>query len=627
MRDPKQWQDIEDAFPSKLSSRIIVTTVIQSVAQACWCSGGYVYKLLPLSEVQSVNLLVNKLRYVTSEDVAQHAVELLKVCEGLPLALIGLCRYFQSNVDGLTRETCEVAYSGLGAYLKGKEKGFDQIGQVLVDIYTALDHPQERRENNGLDRHILKACLLYFSMFLDNHQTTRNHLIRRWVAEGFGFQNDAIKNFKILEDRNVIQTMEVSRDGHAKKCQPPGMMLKYVLYKATSENFVSESPTESETNGFTNGFKTSEKGEIYVRRLCVNPDSPKDGKWLERINLPRVRTLQVSGEASTEVLKFQDRKGNYYKLLRILELKRCAELTNKDVENICDHLPLLRYLSLQGTGKKIDCIPRRITKLKLLETLHMSRTNSVEVPSELILLPSMTHLLGMFQFYKNKDEYKKILNSESQIKLERLSGFVAGKKGFSEVMSRMTRLRKVKVWCNGTADDGTLLEGIKKFIREGFSMLNGDRSLSVDFSGCSTPFKDSDNYPGRLTSLKLKGKMMMERFPRFLELSGIEKLCLSSTELTWVLIEEGVGQFPSLIYLKLYEDDLHDLAPAPEDDAPKDAPSVGKVKPFQKLQRICFSGKTRLPPPTILQRRHYLPAIKQVYLYCTSSILKSKVFK
>ncbi|KAM3254373.1 hypothetical protein ACQJBY_048091 [Aegilops geniculata] len=582
VRTTEQWHTVKYAFPDEkeVSSRIIVTTTIQSVANTCSFSNGYVYKLPPLNKDRSEDLFFKE---VPMEDrfMKGKAAEILKKCDGLPLALVSVSQFLQGYGPngGLTEEACEDACRKLGAYLEEEGGGLARMQRVLASKYT------------GLSGHVLKACLLYFCMFPCDHPTRRSSLIRRWLAEGFveakprcSLQDVAADNLKTLIDRSIVQSMEVSANGNVKRCRPPGMMLEYISYKSMSEDFAvfvsDEAPAAKR-----------------IRRLSLHHVSDADDGWISGVDLSRVRTLAVSGNVCQATLNFDK-----YELLRVLDLKECAYLHKEHLRKICDLL-LLKYLSL---GDSIGEVPSKIAKLKLLETLDMRRTETVMVPAEVILLPSLAHLIGKFQLFRHAyerdtEKLEKFLSKDSN--LERFSGFVIGKsKGFQQLMLHMRRLRKVKIWCGSisTGDEANLThvsEAIKKFIREGKDMARGDRSLSIDSTGCSVmPFENSE-YPGRLTSLKLKGKL--KQFPRFVtQLGGIEKLCLSSTGLPGVLIVDGLSKLLHLRYLKLHEDDLRGL------DA--------KDKQFPSLRLVCFSVKSHLPRPEIIGNFGYL---KEVYLY------------
>jgi disease resistance protein RPM1 len=294
-----------------------------------------------------------------------------------------------------------------------------------------------------------------------------------------------------------------------------------------------------------------------------------------------------------------------YKLLRVLDLKECADVKAEHVGKICDLL-LLKYLSL---GDSIDKVPRKIAKLKWLETLDMRRTRVVMLPVEVLMLPGLRHILGKFQLREGDHTPKKLeklLSKDSE--LQRLSGFVNGRSEvFAQLMSRMGKLRKVKIWCDSTADVmklADLLEATEKFIRGGLDMTRVDRSLSIDIQGCpaecSELFMDSLQAPGHLTSLKLQGNLT--RLPKFqAKMNYIEELCLSRTNLSVDTILIGLSALRmTLKYLKLVEDKLEHLVIEPDH--------------FRSLKGICLVGEQSLEDITITDGA--MPYLVSLHIIC-----------
>ncbi|KQJ98114.1 disease resistance protein RPP13 [Brachypodium distachyon] len=484
---------------------------------------------------------------------------------GLPLALDSTSQFF-------IRELTETGFEE--ACLKLCDDALERMQRCNFQILSSL---------------ALHDLLLYFCLFPRDHPVRRNPLIRRWLAEGLVQpENVAVQNLETLINRNIIHPIQVGQNGKVSRCQPPGMMLDHISDKSMSENFITLFCGE-----------TSEPE--HVRRLSLHPDSATNG----RLNLPkdlsRLHTLAVFPTA--DVANYEDNL-NYskYDLLRVLDLKECSHLKEKHLKKICD-LVLLKYLSL---GDTIGQVPRKISRLQLLETLDMRRAETVTVPVQVILLPSLINLLGKFQLveddHKSKiHELEKFLSEDS--KLERLSGFVTSNtEGFPQLMCHMGRLRKVKIWSDSTAAETNLThlsEAIQKFIRKGLDMTRTDRSLSIDFHACSAkcskPLMESLQAAGRLTSLKLHGKLT--RFPQF-DAKLVEELCLAWTNLSGDAILDGLSVLKlKLKYLKLVEDDLGPLDIRPH---------------FKRLERICLVGVQSLHGITI--RAGALPRLTSLHI-------------
>ncbi|CAM0877401.1 unnamed protein product [Alopecurus aequalis] len=481
------------------------------------------------------------------------------------------------------------------------ESGFVETCLHLRDDTLAR---MQRSNNEILSSPVVQDLLLYFCMFPRDHPVRRNPLIRRWLAEGLVFpqpetesfsQDVVAKNLEILISRNIIQPIQVRSYGKVKKCQASGMMLNSISCKSKSQNFIT----------MLCGNQETKPPGSEIRRLSLHLNSAANGPLDLPKDLSRLHSLAVFPD-DAKVARHQAIL-NYakYKLLRVLDLKECADVKAEHVGKICDLL-LLRYLSL---GDSIDKVPRKIEKLKWLETLDMRRTQVVMLPIEVLQLPRLKHLLGKFQLLERDCTEKKLeelLSKDSE--LQKLSGFVTGKsEGFAQLMSRMGNLRKVKIWCDSTADVRELaeiLEATKKFIREGLDMTRVDRSLSIDIQGCpaecSELFMDSLQAAGRLTSLKLRGNLT--RLPRFqAKLNYIEELCLSRTNLSGDTILSGMSALRmTLKYLKLVEDKLEHLVIEPEH--------------FRSLRGICLVGEQSLEDITI--QAGAMPYLVSLHIIC-----------
>ncbi|XP_020163167.1 disease resistance protein RGA4 [Aegilops tauschii subsp. strangulata] len=575
--------NITSVFPvdDGVDSRVIVTTTIKKIARRCSSANGRVYKMKTLDDNDSRKLffeVFSKGKYSVADATELKASALLEKCGGLPLALESKAKFLKSEED-LTKSKCEDACRKLCA----PERCDDTLGRmhgVLVSSYESLCSL------------VLQQCLLYFCMFPRGHRVRRNPLIRRWLAEGLVHvqpgdavsttpQDIAIENLETLIDRSIIQSTEVSTCGHVKRCQPPGMMLEYIVRKSMSQNFITLLCGESETTGEWD----------YVRRLSLHDycaeKLPK--------GLSRLRTLAVfpTGDAAKHGPTLNFAK---YDLLRVLDLEECDGLNDGHLQNICN-LVFLKYLSLGG---RISEVPKKIAKLQWLETLDLRRTKIEKVPIEVIQLPQLKHLHGKFQLIegdcgKINPEYL-----SKRCTLETLSGFVTGEsEGFPQLMRHMKRLRKVKIWCESTASRrnlNQLEEAIKVFIRDGNEWPH--RSLCIDFQECSDPFLGSLKAPGSLASLKLRGKL--SGFPQFVtKLNRIEELCLSSTNLSRGVLLSG-SRLDTLKYLKLIEDNI--------------GPLEIRHEHFPSIRRIWLVGVKSLHSVTT----GALPHLTSLHMICES---------
>ncbi|CAL4979349.1 unnamed protein product [Urochloa decumbens] len=444
----------------------------------------------PLKEEESKNLFFNVARS------GPQPTEIPKKCDGVPLALVSIARFCRKDLS-----RCEEARRKL---CKPEEDyRLARMQRVLVENYESLC---------SLDLH---ACLLYLGMFPCGHPIRRGSLIRLWLAEGpdVGCSTSVMaaeKNFDALIDRNVVWPINES----IKTCQPPGMMLEYITGESESTDFMALCRGDNETR------RTASSAGI--RRLALHgTGAPDDGRVLVEEDVSRLRTLAVfrsnQGEADEAPLSFAK-----CGLLQVLDLEACHGPNKSHLEEICELLKLLRYLSLKASTS-ITKVPRKIARLQRLETLDLGKETVVKVPAEVLLLPHLKHL-----------------------------------RGFPRLMRHMSRLRKVKVWWDPDADatrlQDDLQQSINQFLDRASRMPAVAHSLSMEFQEWSPAFLDSLRAPVvcTLSSMKLRGRGGLNQVPAFVtSLTGIKELCFLATTLSWNAIQGGVKNLNILNDLEL----------------------------------------------------------------------------
>ncbi|KAM3299324.1 hypothetical protein ACQJBY_040692 [Aegilops geniculata] len=442
-------------------------------------------------------------------------------------------------------------------------------------------------------------CLLYLCLFPRNHHVRTKRLVRRWLAEGLVVgEQDAVENMKILTNSSIFNSIRRSSNGEVRRCQPTDVLFRYICQQSTSENFIL----------FCDGAQPSQRKSLQgqvARRLSVHP--PATGQLNLPQDLSRLRTLAVFPAGAASITSYEAVLDfTKYELLRVLDLEECAHMSEGHIQAIYKQ-KLMKYLSI-NLGS-IPSITREIRHLDQLETLHLSGTETVTVFKEVLLLPRLKHLFGRVQLSKTDNailgwRLKRFLRDKSV--LETLAGFVtSGSPGFPQLMMRMRRLRKVKIWFKSDSSQKNLDAislAVTKFIRDGTNEPDLNRSLSMDFRQCSGEFMNtihSDaNKKGRLDSLKLRG--VLSKFPQFVaQLRAVEQLCLWSTGLSWTDIRDGLSTVMGLKYLKLVEDNL------------------GRVDILSghliSVERICVECKQRLEL-TVVARP--LPKLVSLHIIC-----------
>ncbi|XP_037489987.1 disease resistance protein RGA4-like [Triticum dicoccoides] len=486
----------------------------------------------------------------------------------------------------------------------GTAQGAPAVPRELQDLLSDKNHTE------WLDLNL--DCLLYFCLFPPIHDVSTKPLMRRWLAEGLVQGEDAaVQNLEILITASIISSTHTSNNGVT--CRPTRDMHAGISQMSMSRNFVL----------LCDG--TAQLPADRPRRLSVHP--PANGQLNLPQDLSRLRTLAVfpaAGAANPAdyeaVLDF-----TRYKVLRVLDLKECVDLSEQQLRDIWGQQVLMKYLSI-NLGS-IDRIERAIGRLDQLETLDLSAAGgqicqTVTVYKEVLLLPKLKHLLGKFQLSATdtpsvpvlgwfESSLEKFLRDKS--KLETLAGFVTGETlGFPQLMNLMIRLREVKIWCESNASKRNLKDlskAITEFVRKTITEPQVHRSLSIHFEGSSEVFTNKIvSVDGKLDSLELHGKLdtLQQRgksspLPQFVAaLSTIVELCLWSTGLSWTDIRDGLSTVKGLKYLKLIEDNLGHVIIEPADH-------------LKSIQRICL---VCVPALDITIQAAALPHLVSLHMLC-----------
>jgi len=569
------WDDIEGAFPvaSGISSRVIVTTVTRSMAAKCSALDGHVYVMRTLDDSYSRELFFKntRLHFKPEPDDKKLGSQVIKKCDGLPLALVTTAKVLRGNP---TEDQWEDLGNNLAQYME-KEDELESLQHVLDRSYTSLRSEQ------------IKTCLLYLGIYPSGRPIRTGSLIRKWLAEGFIKDSDtklssfqvAVCNFNELVNQSIIQpsinvsSINSSSNSRAvvKTCQTHGMILEFILRKSMFEEFVTLLYSADMSNS---GHSNSSKGK--VRWLSVQNNNANNANCkIDKKDLPLVRSLTIFGEADASLMEFSN-----YKLMKVLDLEECrVEIGDTHLKSICSNLVLLRYLSL-GAAVKVTAFPEEIKMLMLLETLDVRRSKIEILPAQAMKLPCLVHLFGKLKLKEDSGLLaspllKSVLGKPLQAwlsensKLETLGGFVVDKgQEMAQLIEHMEHLTKVKLWCESTPDTDKinhLRKAVKGFIERGTSQANAP-SLSLNFNNTEWHEdllwlqlkKDRLYY---LRSLKLQGNKLCSTLPLFVTvLGGLTKLSLSFPAHTL-----GTGFFvalpkiPLLEHLKLVASRLENL--------------------------------------------------------------------
>jgi hypothetical protein len=363
--DVSAWNIIKCAFPeNNLGSRLIVTTRIKTLAEAC-CFGHHehILEMEPLSEEDSRKLFLGRIfgsEEACSGQLRDVSVEILKKCGGLPLAIISISSLLASESSN-QKERWKDAQNSLVS-VSGTNLTLESMRQILNLSYKNLPHH-------------LKTCLLYLGMFPEDSEIYRHELVSLWVAEGFvskaSGQNPkqtAISYFNELVNMSLIQPVQIDMHGSVITCKVHDMLLDLILYKSAEENFITVLDNPEAIIGQLQ----------KPRRMLFN----LDGATLPRdVSMSQVRSF-ANWRGSTNIPSLAE-----FKYLRVFIADfSSSSLDDKrkiDLSGLCK-LYQLRHIQIEGCD---NCqLPTQIRGLQKLETFDIDWSY---IPMDIFHLPCL----------------------------------------------------------------------------------------------------------------------------------------------------------------------------------------------------------------------------------------------
>ncbi|CAL4990944.1 unnamed protein product [Urochloa decumbens] len=531
----KTWGDIRNCLPieNNQCSRIIVTSRFQAVGAACSPSGttNLLHTVDFLNAVESKNLFKQSVYESKSskdnETVDKVPEEILKICGGLPLAIVSMAGLVACNPSKPSSHWDKVCKSLFPESVTALS--LDGVTRILDFCYNDL--PGD-----------LKTCALYLSMFPKGSKISMKCLTRRLTAEGFVSEKQGLTEEEVAETyfnqlmrRKLIRPVEHNSNGKVKTFQVHDMVLEYIVSKSNEENFIT----------VVGGHWMMPPPSNKVCRLSMQSSGSKHENMTKNINLPQVRSVTVFG--SLKQLPFHSFNNG---IIQVLDLEGWKGLKERHVKNDICKMLVLKYLSLRRT--EIAKITKKIVKLEYLETLDIRETHVEELPKSVEKLKRISSILG-----GNKTPRKglrlpqeKVKESSTQEKYEEPITSMSAPEKNKEGMKALRILSGIEIVGESTAVDGLhQMTGLKKLAIYKLDVKKGTKTFTQLLSSiaylCSCGLQtlaindessdfinslDSMSAPPRyLVALELSGNKL-ERPPEWIsKLHTLTKLTLSLT--------------------------------------------------------------------------------------------------
>lgn len=434
--DKKAWELIKCAFSkNNLGSRLITTTRIVSVSEACCSSSDDIYRMKPLSDDYSRRLFYKRIfshEESCPPELVQVSQDILKKCDGIPLAIITISGLLTSNCQVKTKDQWYRLLNSIGRGL-AEDRSVEEMKKIL--LYSYYDLP-----------FYLKPCLLYLSIFPEDYKVRSCELIWRWIAEGFVYsERQETSLYELGEyylneliNRSLIQLVGMNDKGGVTTCRVHDMVLDLLCSLSSEENFVTILDGTERKVPYLQG---------KVRRLSIQ----KSKVDAATISISQVRSLiDFTEDTINKVLLTSS-----FQVLRVLDLEDC---TISDIGHF-QNLVHLRYLGLKGTC--VTELPMGIGKLRFLQTLDLRKTGIKQLPTSIVLL---SHLMCL---YVHRD-IKLPSGMDKLTSLEVIEGPLIGKShdifniDIVKELSYLTKLRVLRCTCKFMDDslNKTLVESL-----------------------------------------------------------------------------------------------------------------------------------------------------------------------
>ncbi|KAK1272753.1 putative disease resistance protein RGA1 [Acorus gramineus] len=355
-------------------TRVLITTRDVRVAKKVGAVYTHQVKVLPDEDAWSLLCKVASQGHINMEEIEELkevGMEIVRRCKGLPLAIkaIGGVLINKDPIEGQWRS---VLSDDLWSSSNDDTSQIKLLMSVLRLSY--MDLPS-----------YLKPCFLTYSLFPEDYEISRTHVIRMWVAEGFIKEAADVNGAQQMEDfaesyhnelvmRSLLQVVKVSVDPEDTdmKCKMHDLVRELAISMTHGEHIVG---------------RERQQDSLKVRRLSIlNVDEMEKIPKRVKNKKCRLRSLLVFQSKGMKTIP-----QNLYDNLKFLHI---LDLSNASFDHLPDsigELVHLRYLNLYNTN--IVQLPNSICNLRQVQTLILLESKHItKIPKGLSQMQEVRHL-------------------------------------------------------------------------------------------------------------------------------------------------------------------------------------------------------------------------------------------
>ncbi|ESQ29518.1 hypothetical protein EUTSA_v10024072mg [Eutrema salsugineum] len=553
----EDWDRIKPVFPPKKGWKVLLTSRKENIA----FSPHPTYVTLKSESItleESWTLFQriafprkDTTEFKIDEKMEDMGMQMIKHCGGLPLAVIVLGGLLATQYT--LREWTRI-YENIGSQIV-RRTSFNN--EDSSSVYYVLSLSFEELPI------YLKHCFLYLAHFPEDRAIDVDKFSYYLVADGIpnpsyydgatirdiaeGYIEELTKGNMVISERDIITS-------RFQTCYLHDMMREVCLLKAKEENFLQIFNIAKCSADIQSPYKS--------RRLVVHWSDTFHEE--EEINNPKLRSILLVWESSTEGWKLSGLCLTRLQMLRVLDLSRAKFHGEKLPSNI-GKLIHLRYLSLYKA--RLSHLPSslRNPKFLLYLNLHKFSKSPIYVPNVLKDMRDLKYLSLPGRMHE-----KTKLELSNLVKLETLEYFSTVHSNVRDIHG-MTRLETLSIYVKG--ESGCNMEilssslRVSRYLKEltihdsRDSGLTGDAGEfvldcihlnKVNLSIYMPNLPDEQHFPSYLTSITLSHCCLVEDplplLEKLLHLNDVSIGALSFAGKRMVCSGSG---FPKLQHLAL----------------------------------------------------------------------------